>query len=143
MWTLQHVLVITNAISIFHWQKLADVLFWGIFFLYVFRNESKTQTQRSNQTLFSSSFNNDHIPLLVADDSVVSLVSLPFERPSHNESVLLADCTMGNAQQTEMFFKKIRLNDLMMQFGYQAHALCLGFVFGATVEDRFCMVVPK
>ena len=79
----------------------------------------------------------------MADDSVVSSVNLPFERTSHDESVLLADCTMGNAQQTEMFSKKkVRLNNLMKQFGYQAHALCLGFVLVQQLKT-VCMVVPK
>ena len=86
---------------------------------------------------FRRSGDNDHIPSLVADDSIVSSVNLPFERPSRDQSVLLVDRITGDLQQVEMFSKKkVRLNNLMMQFGYQAHALCLGFVFGATVEDR-------
>ncbi len=86
---------------------------------------------------FRPTDDNGYIPSIVADDSVVTSVNLPFECPKSDESVLLIDRVAGNAQQAEMYSKKkARLNHMMMQFGYQAHALCMGFVFGATVEDR-------
>ena len=49
---------------------------------------------------FCPSGNNDHIPSLVADDSVISLVNLPFKRPSCDQSVLLANRRLAGSHES-------------------------------------------
>ena len=130
---------IENTIS--RQLKLAIVLFLLSIFITLCDMNLKINRNVRIELYFRRSGDNDHIPSLVADDSIVSSVNLPFERPSRDQSILLVDCITGDAQQLEMFSKKkVRLNNLMMQFGYQAHALCLGF---AQLLMTPCMVVPK